>query len=1356
MPPRSRPEDDPTWSLEVVSPGNDFIVRCKVKDENWLENGAVSPAFGAQPEAKAQLTDYLLSGIVKADEVGWHFLYYCKTRAAQEAYNFEFANVLNREWPEVEQTFVFLRSTYVPSATAPVTGLPNTYSAAYTWTFMGESQSRGDEIIDGLFVVVKRLWRDVSQPRTAYTLDPDSGEVVATERRMVPVGTEGSAVNASGQFTEITPLSSLLSIETTRQASGLAGQASNGKATRTLPFRDNYPWPPVLDYIYIQPILSNPGDAFSETVGFSWRPVWKVERFNGPCDGTIVETWFSKMPVLGGDANWQMGPAWAAGTFTVGQYRSHLGESYKSLTNHTGATAPPSDAVNWVVVSPLLPTETPMQGTRIEFTGRDLNIPIEHCLHGALWIRDTQFYAEYAATEELYWPETILGQVSCLPDQGGYLLRCRYVDRPNVKGAGSGLDLSVVSVAATSFVLQWTPQEVASPIEQLLLDVSTDPDFETGFLSGYNAKVITPGTNTPPLQTTVTGATRNSLLYCRVRRGTGTVVTSNTCMVVCKPQAEIALSSSGALADGGTLAFGDAAVGGSTPKTITVTNDGLRTLDGLSVAFSGTNAADFSVGALPAGVDPNGGTETFVVTCSPAAPGSRTAVMTVTSNAPGNPSYVVNLTATGVNPEINVQYSAVDYASGAAVPLAGTTYGGAYTDYTLTIQNTGTGNLSVTAGIVSADGSMTIQTAPTTPVAGSGSTTMVVRFTPTVDGGSSSVLTLTNNDVNESSYVLTLQAEAICTGTLQVTNPLGVVAASGGTFEFGSIEVAVGTRAKTFVLTNVGVGTLDGIAVSSNSGSFVVTALTSTALAAAGTMNVTVTLTTVGSNGVKTGTLTITSSDPAVPSYTMTLTATEVAAGVAEIQAESPVGTVLVDNANTLDFGNVLTTGATATKTLRLRNIGTALMTGLGSTATSGGNSGDFTHPAPTGTMGSDVSQDVTLTFNPTGMGVRSTTLNITSNDADEGTFEVALTGVGIPSNALLTGQSAGVFIGQANATDQLTTASSSVMPEAYSAAISSTGKLAISDRNRNRVLIWNTVPTTSGVPADLVLGQANFTATSAATTSTGLSSPQKLCWHGTNLWVCDTGNNRVLRYTAPSSNGQAASLVLGQTVFTSGTSRSAASFGTQGFSQPNSVFVASGRLYVADTGHNRVIKWNAVPTATNTAGNVVLGQASTTASGSATTAAGMSAPRDVAVTLTGHLMVADTSNNRVLFYAGIPTTTGASASFALFQADLTSAASGTTNSLTNLPYAIAVSSTGHLAVADASNHRALVFYETPTAIGAAHAVLGQADFVSGSAFAGGSAGAAVMSTPTGVCWNGTSLLVSGEAMHRTMKFSPA
>jgi hypothetical protein len=44
-------------------------------------------------------------------------------------------------------------------------------------------------------------------------------------------------------------------------------------------------------------------------------------------------------------------------------------------------------------------------------------------------------------------------------------------------------------------------------------------------------------------------------------------------------------------------------------------------------------------------------------------------------------------------------------------------------------------------------------------------------------------------------------------------------------------------------------------------------------------------------------------------------------------------------------------------------------------------------------------------------------------------------------------------------------------------------GKLLVSDYGNSRVLIWNTPPTTSGAPADVVVGQAGFGTDTKATT---------------------------------------------------------------------------------------------------------------------------------------------------------------------------------------------------------------------------------------------------------------------------------
>jgi hypothetical protein len=72
---------------------------------------------------------------------------------------------------------------------------------------------------------------------------------------------------------------------------------------------------------------------------------------------------------------------------------------------------------------------------------------------------------------------------------------------------------------------------------------------------------------------------------------------------------------------------------------------------------------------------------------------------------------------------------------------------------------------------------------------------------------------------------------------------------------------------------------------------------------------------------------------------------------------------------------------------------------------------------------------------------------------------------------------------------------------------------------------------------ASLVLGQANFTSNSAATSQNGFAAPFGIAFDTSgDLAVADSTNNRTLGFTPPFSNNQNASLVLGQPNFTSAT----------------------------------------------------------------------------------------------------------------------------------------------------------------------------------------------------------------------------
>ena len=82
--------------------------------------------------------------------------------------------------------------------------------------------------------------------------------------------------------------------------------------------------------------------------------------------------------------------------------------------------------------------------------------------------------------------------------------------------------------------------------------------------------------------------------------------------------------------------------------------------------------------------------------------------------------------------------------------------------------------------------------------------------------------------------------------------------------------------------------------------------------------------------------------------------------------------------------------------------------------------------------------------------------------------------------------------------------------------------KLLVSDSNNNRVLIWNTVPATNGVQADVVIGQTDFVTATGGASATKMTGPDGLSvTPDGKLLVCDKTNNRVLIFNSiPTSNG--------------------------------------------------------------------------------------------------------------------------------------------------------------------------------------------------------------------------------------------
>ena len=216
-----------------------------------------------------------------------------------------------------------------------------------------------------------------------------------------------------------------------------------------------------------------------------------------------------------------------------------------------------------------------------------------------------------------------------------------------------------------------------------------------------------------------------------------------------------------AIADGGNFDYGNQALGTDTNVIFTIENTGTAELTlNTALSISGTNADQFSIEAEPASpVAASGGSTTFTVRFSPTSIGVKSATVAITNNDSDENPYDLILNGTGVAPEINLKQDVTEISDGGSYDYGKRSLS-TDTDIIFTIENTGTEELiltiPLTLGGADAD-QFSIQTQPTSPVSVSGSTTFIVRFSPTSNGYKAATIAITNNDSDEDPYNLLLK-----------------------------------------------------------------------------------------------------------------------------------------------------------------------------------------------------------------------------------------------------------------------------------------------------------------------------------------------------------------------------------------------------------------------------------------------------------------------------------------------------------------------------------------------------------------------------------------------------------------------
>lgn len=284
--------------------------------------------------------------------------------------------------------------------------------------------------------------------------------------------------------------------------------------------------------------------------------------------------------------------------------------------------------------------------------------------------------------------------------------------------------------------------------------------------------------------------------------------------------------------------------------------------------------------------------------------------------------------------------------------------------------------------------------------------------------------------------------------------------------------------------------------------------------------------------------------------------------------------------------------------------------------------------------------------------------------------------------------------------------------------------KFFVSDTDNNRVLVFDLDNSNGFLDhyADYVIGQQTYSLTDAnqggSVGSSTLNAPTSLLYDAVNqrLYVSDTGNNRVLIFTSQiTQNDQAANYVLGQTNFT----RNAPSATSTGLASPEGIAVngSTNTLAVTDRDNNRVLVWTTPPVSNGVAASFVVGQSSFTSSGFGTSATALHTPRGVSYdNNSGYLYVADTDNNRVLVWTASISSNNQAANRVLGQSNMTSSATHETSSqsLTRPSNVSVGQASGVVYVTDTGSNRILVYQAAILSDNqAADLVIGQSDMTS-------------------------------------------
>ncbi|MDJ0753900.1 MAG: NHL repeat-containing protein [Ardenticatenaceae bacterium] len=261
-------------------------------------------------------------------------------------------------------------------------------------------------------------------------------------------------------------------------------------------------------------------------------------------------------------------------------------------------------------------------------------------------------------------------------------------------------------------------------------------------------------------------------------------------------------------------------------------------------------------------------------------------------------------------------------------------------------------------------------------------------------------------------------------------------------------------------------------------------------------------------------------------------------------------------------------------------------------------------------------------------------------------------------------------------------------------------GQLFVADAWNHRILVWHSVPERSFTPPDYALGQSDLDSVvenrGGGITATGLYWPYGIAFINGQFFVTDTGNRRVLVWNGLPAADQPPDLIMGQDAPDLGLENRGTGVAANTFRWPHDVAGNDEVVYIADAGNHRILGWR-LPLSDRPA-DFLLGQPDFERAvewpyGSQ----GPSALRfPYAIALQDqHLLSADTANNRILIWDGLPDGIFQPAAGVLGQPDFAGGGENRWQAVGRdtmcWPYGIHVHGR-RVAVADSGNNRVMIW----------------------------------------------------------------